>query len=143
MRSSLLPFIDQHWLTPLTDAYRATMPYLISKGHPNSTWTLCTGSQGDVAQRAVPAMTQGALFSMANAACRDNESTNVRFNEVYLAFRVEENSSAAKTGAVKASDFAKVYEGVLARTDIRSSRVIVNVPEDMKQLRVEKRPKLY
>ena len=88
--------------------------------------------------RALPAMTQGALFSMATAACRENEYTNVRFNEVYLAFRVEVDDMAERNGVVRASDFAVVYEQMLARKDIRSSRVrVVNPLEDMKNLKVE------
>ncbi|KAK5653753.1 hypothetical protein OQA88_7909 [Cercophora sp. LCS_1] len=106
-------------------AYRDSIEYLIEQNHPSSTWTLCTGAQGDMGIRALPAMTQGALFSMATAACRENENTNVRFNEVYLAFRVEVDDDAVAHGVVKASEFAAVYEGILANSEIRSSRVSV------------------
>lgn len=111
------------------------MPYLLEQNNPKSTWTLCTGAQGDFGQRAGPAMTQGALYSMANAACRDNESTNVRFNEVYLAMRVEVDADAKKSGMNKASDFAANYEQILAREDVRSCRVSVLEREDFKTLR--------
>lgn len=72
---------------------------------------------------------------MANVACRDNTSTNVRFNEIYLATRVEVDSSAEKTGAMKASDFAKVYTELLSRPDIKSSRINVATKEDLKDLK--------
>lgn len=123
-----------------TVAYRDTITYLTEQNHPNSTWTLCTGAQGDMGLRALPAVTQGALFSMATAACRENEHTNVRFNEVYLAFRVEVDEMAERNRVVRASDFAAVYEEILARKDIRSSRVrVVNPAEDMKSLKAERK----
>lgn len=87
--------------------------------------------------RAGPAMTQGALYSMATAACRDNESTNVRFNEVYLALRVEVDSMAEQTGMNKASDFAVNYEEILRREDVRSMRVSVFAKEDIRELKVK------
>lgn len=111
------------------------MPYLLSQAHPNSTWTVCTGAQGDIAQFPVPAMPQGALFSFATAACRENEKTNVRFNEVYLAFRVEVDEDAKKHGVTSASEFAEVYKQMLDRKDVKSSRVRVETPEDLAVLR--------
>jgi hypothetical protein len=84
-------------------------------------------------------MTQGALFSMATAACRENEATNVRFNEVYLSCRVEVDAVAAVNGTMSASDFASVYEGILARPEIRSSRVRVYNHGDLKDLKYEKK----
>lgn len=82
-------------------------------------------------------MTQGALYSMANAACRDNENTNVRFNEVYLAMRVEVDADAEKSGMNKASDFAANYEQILAREDIRSCRLNVFEREDFNNLKFQ------
>ncbi|KAF7671880.1 hypothetical protein GT037_010103 [Alternaria burnsii] len=79
-------------------AYRATIPYLLAQKHPTSTWTLCNGAQGETAFFPVPGMTQGALFTMSTAAARENEKTNVRFNEVYLCFRVEVDEQAEKHG---------------------------------------------
>lgn len=61
-------------------AYRDTIGYLLEQDNPESTWTICTGAQGDTATHALPAMAQGALFSMCLAAARENEKTNVRFN---------------------------------------------------------------
>lgn len=76
---------------------------------------------------------------MATAAARENESTNIRFNEVYLGVRVEVDQSAAKTGAMKASDFASVYEQLIQRNDIRSCRVSVNSLKDMADLQFERK----
>ncbi|OIW22620.1 NAD(P)-binding protein [Coniochaeta ligniaria NRRL 30616] len=120
-------------------AYRDTIDYLLEQGHPASTWTICTGAQGDIAAYPVPAMPQGALFSMATAACRENANTNVRFNEVYLAFRVEVDEDAAQHGVTSASEFASVYEQLLGRPDIRSSRVRVDSIGDLKELKFEKK----
>ncbi|KAM7193139.1 hypothetical protein V8F33_008011 [Rhypophila sp. PSN 637] len=116
-------------------AYRETIRYLHQQDHRSSTWTLCVGSQGDLAMLPAPAMTQGALYSMATAAARDNEFTNVRFNEVYLNLRVEVDEVAAKNGTVPSSTFASVYEQILSRADIRSSRVRVDNLEDMRTLK--------
>lgn len=80
-------------------------------------------------------MGQGALFSMATAICRENLTTNVRVNEIYLAFRVEVDEMAAQHGVTSASEFASVYELLLARPDIRSSRVRVDSPEDIQDLK--------
>jgi hypothetical protein len=80
-------------------------------------------------------MTQGPLYSMATAASRENEHTNVRFNEVYLATRVETDESAIKNGVMKASDFSSVYEEILARPEIRGARVSVYGHEDLKNLK--------
>lgn len=117
------------------------MPYLLEQNHPKSTWTLCSGAQGDFGQRAGPAMTQGAIYSLCNVACRDNETTNVRFNEVYLAMRVEVDADAEKSGMNKASDFAANYQQLLVREDVRSCRVTVMEREDFTELRF--RPKKF
>ena len=92
---------------------------------------MCTGTQGDIAIAPVPAMNQGPLYSMATAASRENETTNVRFNEVYLGFRVEVDESAAQNKTTSASEFASVYKEILARPEIRSSRVSVMSPDDI------------
>lgn len=84
-------------------------------------------------------MAQGALFPMCMAAARENESTNVRFNEIYLAYRVEVDEVAAQHGVTKASDFGKVYELILANPAVRSSRVRVENLEDLKKLRYQKK----
>lgn len=89
--------------------------------------------------RAAPALTQGALYSMANVACRDNKDTNVRFNEVYLTLRVEVDESAEKTGFFKASAFAETYQEILTRSEIRSCRISVFEKEDMKDLKFKEK----
>ena len=80
-------------------------------------------------------MTQGALFPMATAAARENESTNVRFNEIYLGYRVEVDEVAAQYRIIKVSDFRKVYELILANPEVRSSRVQVDDLKDLKKLK--------
>jgi hypothetical protein len=89
--------------------------------------------------RALPAMTQGVLFSMCVAGSRENLEGNIRFNEVYLSFRVEVDEDAAEHGVVYASEFASVYELILASPDVRSMRVRVDSKEDMKTLRYARR----
>jgi hypothetical protein len=76
---------------------------------------------------------------MANVACRDNAETNVRFNEVYLAFRVEVDPVAVKTGSMKASDFSRVYEEILSRPEIRGCRVSVYGRQDLNDLKYKKK----
>jgi hypothetical protein len=120
-------------------AYRDTMSYLLEQKHPKSTWTLCTGAQGDLCIYPMPAMTQGPLFSLARAAGRENEGTVVRFNEIYLSFRVEVDEDAAQHHVTTATEFASVYAQLLDREDIRSSRVRVDNVEDMTTLRHGKR----
>ncbi|KAH0492039.1 hypothetical protein TgHK011_007006 [Trichoderma gracile] len=120
-------------------AYRDTIQYLQEQNHPNSTWTICTGSQGDVAIFALPAMGQAPLFSMTTAAARENEKTNVRVNEVYLMFRVEVDEAAAEHGVSSSSEFASVYEGILANPEIRGSRVRVATPADFRDLKWSKK----
>lgn len=82
-------------------------------------------------------MTQGALFSMGVAAELENRDTNVRFNEMYLAFAVTVDEEAAESGSVKASDFARVYEGVLAREEIKGAKILLFGPQDIETLRWE------
>lgn len=84
-------------------------------------------------------MTQGALFPMCIAAMRENEKTNVRFNEVFLHFRVENDEDAIAHEVVKSSDFANVFELILEDETARSSRVCVETVEDMRKLKIRKR----
>lgn len=83
-------------------------------------------------------MTQGPLIAMSKAACRECADTNVRFNEVYLAFRVEVDEDAAEHKVTSATEFGKVYEQILDRDDIRSTRVSVLSTEDIKDLKFAK-----
>jgi hypothetical protein len=120
-------------------AYRDTVEYLYEQNHPDSTWTICTGAQGELAIFGLPAMTQGPLFSMTTAASRENEKTNVRVNEVYLMFRVEFDEDAAAHGVASSTEFASVYEGILSNPGIRGSRVRVASPADFKDLKWAKK----
>ena len=79
-------------------------------------------------------MTQGALYSMCIGTARENLDTSVRFNEVYLNFRVEVDEDAAQHGVVSSTEFGAVFKQLLDRSDIRSSRVEVSKPEHMKVL---------
>lgn len=76
---------------------------------------------------------------MANVACRDLLETNIRFNEVYLGFRVEVDATAVPNGEVKASDFAKNYQKLLGDSSIRSCRVTVMVPEEIGTLNYKRK----
>ena len=117
-------------------AYRDTIGYLLEQNKSACTWTICTGSQGDIASHVLPAMTQGALFPFCKAAARENEETSVRFNEVYLCHRVENDADAEAHGATRSSDFAGVYQMLLEAPEVRSSRVMVeNAEDDLKKLR--------
>ena len=84
-------------------------------------------------------MSQGALFSMAIAASRDLEETDVRFNELFLSARVEYDSDAEKHGLMKASDFARAYEQILARPEVKGCRVSVYGHEDLGDLKFKKK----
>ena len=79
------------------------------------------------------------MFPMATAAARENESTNVRFNEIYLGFRVEVDEVAVQNGTTKASDFGNVYELILANPEVRSSRVRVENLDDLKKLKYQRK----
>ncbi|KAJ1323880.1 SDR family NAD(P)-dependent oxidoreductase [Microdochium nivale] len=127
-------------------AYQSTMPHLLSlPAGVDATFTMCTGSQGDIAERAQPAMIQGALFSMASIACRDNESTNVRFNEAYLAFRVQVDALDNPYGIpdiMSSSDFAKTYEQILDGSGKarKSCRMLLEDHIDVDEVRFVKKP---
>ncbi|KAK8050656.1 hypothetical protein PG994_012386 [Apiospora phragmitis] len=119
-------------------AYRDTIGYLLEQGKP-ATYTICTGAMGDLGWWPLPAMTQGPLFSMATAASRENEETNVRFNEIYLAMRVEVDEDAKQHGVTSTTEFAPLYEAILSRPEIRSSRVRVMSTADIKDIKYEKK----
>jgi NAD(P)-dependent dehydrogenase (short-subunit alcohol dehydrogenase family) len=118
-------------------AYRATIPYLLEQQNPNSAWAICTGAQGDLGFRPEPGMTEGARFAMATAAARANTETNVRFNEVYLPLRVDVDEVAAQSQTMSSTEFSQVYGELLARPDIRSSRISVWEPADAQILKVQ------
>ena len=83
-------------------------------------------------------MTQGPLFSMANVACRDNAETNIRFNEVYLALRVEVDSIAIQHGTMKASDFSIVYGKIFSHPETKGCRISVHGREDLENQKYNK-----
>jgi hypothetical protein len=85
-------------------------------------------------------MTQGALFSMAISACRALHGTNIRFNEVFLDRRVEVDKDAEKSGAMKASDFAKNYQTILNEPEVKGCRITVQTYDDLTNLNYK--PKL-
>jgi hypothetical protein len=121
------------------------VPYLLEQNSPKATWTLMVGGAGDNGWAGVTAISQGALFSMANVACLENEKTNIRFNEVYLAMRIDYDSVVDEKGSggdwhrTKASDFAKVQEGIWANEEIRACRVSVLSPADIDTLNYKKK----
>ena len=115
-------------------AYRDTIGYLREQRNPLSTWTLCNGAQGDLADRAGPAISQGAMYSLATVAIRDNANTNVRFNEIYLNARVEVDHIAKQHGTMSASALSPAYEQIMARQDIKGCRIYVNGPDDASNL---------
>ena len=84
-------------------------------------------------------MSQGALSAMINCACNENAKTNIRVNEAYLAARVEYDSEAEKNGTMKASEYAKVYEQILARPEIDGCAVIVMGKDDVEKLNFKKK----
>ncbi|KAH6867504.1 hypothetical protein B0T10DRAFT_572251 [Thelonectria olida] len=122
-------------------AYRATIPYLLEQQYAKSTWTLMTGAAGNSGWAGVTAISQGALFSLATVACRELADTNVRFNEVWLAFRVEHDKVAKEKGgtSIGSSVLAPHYEQILARPEISASRVRLLRPEDIANLKFQKK----
>jgi hypothetical protein len=60
----------------------------------------------------------------------------VRFNEVYLALRVEVDEDAKVHGVTSSSEFAGVYETVLGNEGIRGERVWVEDLKDLRDVRV-------
>ncbi|KAF1919859.1 hypothetical protein BDU57DRAFT_546436 [Ampelomyces quisqualis] len=120
-------------------AYRATIPYLLEQKDRQCTWTTCTGSQGDIGDLALPAISQGAMFSMCYSAFKTLINTNVRFNEIYLGRRVQVDSVAEQAGSTKSSTFGRVYTNILARLEVKSCRVRVEHEMDVDQLRLERK----
>ena len=98
---------------------------------------MITGAAGDFGAMGITAITQGALYSLANVVIRENAKTNIRFNELYLAFRVDYDSVVEETGdswRTKASDFGRSYQNLLAKKDIKGCRVKLMKPQDIDEL---------
>ncbi|KAK5163344.1 uncharacterized protein LTR77_010717 [Saxophila tyrrhenica] len=124
-------------------AYRATLLYLLAQPSP-TTFTACTGSADTSGYAGLTGPTQGALVAMLNAAIFENQhrpNSQLRINEARLNIRVEVDAEAEKHGVMKASEYAKVYEGILEREEIEGSRVVVEGPGDVHELRAEKKLK--
>lgn len=91
----------------------------------------------------VTATSQGALFSLANVASRENADTSVRFNEVYLDYRVDYDLVCDETPTMgpggprrmRASEFARVYEKILRDGTLKGGRVTVKGFEDLEELK--------
>lgn len=115
-------------------AHHATIPYLLEQNNPNSSWTLCTGSQDETGLRAAPAITQGPLFSIAIAASRELHATNIRFNEVFVNLCVEVDGVAEKSSSMKASAFAKNYATILSKPSAKGCRTCVDEYDDLTEL---------
>lgn len=76
---------------------------------------------------------------MLKVASKENDKTNVRVNEIYLSARVDYDSVAeGKKGSIQASDFAKAYQGILEREDLKGARVTVHGKKDLEELKIAK-----
>ncbi|KAK1985437.1 hypothetical protein LZ30DRAFT_779036 [Colletotrichum cereale] len=78
------------------------------------------------------------MFSMAYSAIKGLADTNVRFNEIHLAQRVEVDVVAEQHGNMKSSVFGRVYANILADTDVEGCRVRVESESDVDGLRAQK-----
>lgn len=77
------------------------------------------------------------MYAMANAATRELADTNIRFNEVYLSLRVQFDEIAERIGVTKVSDFAKNYELLLERQDVKGARVFARDAAELNELKFE------
>ena len=88
-------------------------------------------------------MAQGALVGFINAAIFDNQQTNIRVNEMYLAARVEADSAAEAHGVMKASRYAGSYQYILESPEVKGCRVIVSNDKHIDEPKVEKKLKTW
>jgi hypothetical protein len=101
-----------------------------------------TGGAGTSGYAGITSIGQGALFSMANVACRElSGKSNIRFNEVYLNLRVDYDAVAKQKGgaAVGSSEFGRHYEELLRSGDIDGCRVTIESREDITNLKYQKK----
>lgn len=133
-----LPPLRDDSLSNCAGTYIATIPYLREQNHPNASWTLITGGLGALGVCGATTVSQGALYSMAAAACFENLQTNIRFNEVNLAIGVKSDLPEADGTdyVVSSAEFAQVYEKILQDTTIRFQRVTVAKREDIADLKM-------
>ncbi|KAF1731200.1 hypothetical protein CRV24_009279 [Beauveria bassiana] len=128
----------QHVFTAV--AYRATIDYLLEKASPKATFTILTGGLATMGYGGVNSIAAGALASLAAVMTFENLKTNVRVNEIHLSHIVTYDSEIEEKGAAvgsKASEFARVYEEILRREDIKASRISVADDSDIYELRIE------
>lgn len=107
-----------------------------------TTWTLATGGSGDLGRPGVSAISQGALFSLANVACFELFNTNVRFNEAYLCYRVDYDAVCDEMGTkgrIRASEYARVYEFILHDQTLDACRISVLDPQDILNPKTKKK----
>ncbi|KAI5358527.1 Putative NAD(P)-binding domain superfamily [Septoria linicola] len=124
------------------NAYRATVPYLLEQKHPNSTFTVICGSSPELGIYGAVALAQAPVQALGSVACRELAGTNIRANEVCLAWLVVLDDEAEKVGpdkCMKASDFARHYEEILARPEISGCRVSIYGPEDVAEIKYKKK----
>lgn len=128
-------------LTLVPDAYKYAVPYLQSLKKP-TTFTLITGGARCFGTAGITSVNQGALGSLCAVGARELAETNVRFNEVYLAFRIEYDSNIESGDSSipgvdwgenwsRASEFATVYDRILRDEKIKGKQVNVMSKVDM------------
>lgn len=79
------------------------------------------------------------MYSMSASACKSLASSNVRFNEIYLDHRVEVDTVAEQNSTMKSSTFGRVYEQILAKSDVKGCRIRVKSENDVDHLKCEQR----
>lgn len=94
---------------------------------------MIAGAAGELGAGGVTALTQGALYSMANVASRELAQTNVRFNEVFLNLRVDFDGP----DSVRPEEFSYNYEQLLQNKNINGSRISIKSRSDIADLKWE------
>lgn len=90
--------------------------------------------------RPAASMTQGALFSLVNAAIVANKDTNVRVNEIYLGMFVMADAALAKEyGVMNSAEFGKSYAQILAKPELRGARLKICQPEDLERVNISQK----
>ena len=79
---------------------------------------------------------------MLSVGAKDNEKTNIRVNEVYLSARVDYDAEVEKASKgsenIRSSEFAKVYEQILAKPELKGNRLTVRGKKDLEDFTVER-----
>ncbi|KAH8645907.1 short-chain dehydrogenase/reductase-like protein SDR [Ilyonectria robusta] len=105
-----------------TQAFRRTM-------NINLEANFCAA--GDSGWGGVTAIGQGALFSLANVTCRELTGTNILDHD--------EVAKEKDGRSIESSVLAPHYGQILARPEISASRVSLLRPEDIKNLKFQKK----